>query len=249
MSGIPAQWIVPPWPAPARVRALSTTRHGGHSLGPHAGFNVGMAVGDEPARVAANRALLRALLPSEPRWLRQVHGIRVVDAAALAEGEVPEADAAVTRAPGVVLAIQAADCMPVLLAARDGQVIAAAHAGWRGLCGGVIEHAVNGMQVPAGEILAWLGPAISGPSYEVGEDVRQAFLDADPQAACGFSAGKAPGRFQLDLYALARQRLARLGVAAVHGGGFCTLSERERFFSYRRDGVTGRMVTLLWLEP
>jgi YfiH family protein len=245
---VPPRWIIPQWPVPARVRALSTTRAGGASGGPYSSFNVGTAVGDDPASVAANRALLRDLLPAEPSWLRQVHGTRLVDAASLAPGEVPEADAAVTRTPGMVLAIQAADCMPVLLAHREGKVIAAAHAGWRGLSGGVIENAVAGMDVPAGDIVAWLGPAISGPSYEVGEDVRQAFLAADPHAAAGFAAGAQPGKYWLDLYALARQRLQRLGVASVHGGGFCTLKDSERFYSYRRDGATGRMATLLWLE-
>jgi YfiH family protein len=252
VSAVSPQWIVPQWPVAERVRALSTTRAGGASARPYAGFNIGTAVGDDPAAVSANRARLLSSLPAEPCWLRQVHGTRVIEAAPVIQGEVPnipDADAAVTHSPGVVLVIQAADCMPVLLAARDGRAIAAAHAGWRGLCGGVIENAVAAMDVPAAQVVAWLGPAISGSAYEVGEDVRQSFTAADPLAATGFTPNGRPGKYWLDLYALARQRLERLGVHSVHGGSYCTLREQERFFSYRRDGVTGRMATLLWLEP
>ena len=245
---VPPQWIVPQWEAPLRVRALSTTRHGGVSRGKYAGFNVGVAVGDDPAQVAANRAQLRALLPGEPFWLKQVHGTRVAEAGSTqADAEPVEADASVTRSPGTVLVIQAADCMPVLLAARSGDVIAAAHAGWRGLAAGVIENVVAAMGVAPGEIAAWLGPAIGGASYEVGQDVHDAFASHDPAAALAFTA-RGGSKYFVDLYALARQRLAGLGVTSVHGGNWCTHGDAERFYSYRRDGVTGRMATLIWLE-
>ncbi len=245
----PSDWIVPQWPVPARVRAYATTRAGGVSQGEHAGFNVGDAVKDDAACVATNRARLRALLPGEPCWLRQVHGTQVVRAQAQA-GLLPEADASFTRQPGVVLAIQTADCLPVLLAARDGSVVAAAHAGWRGLASGVIENALQSMQVPAGEVVAWLGPCIGAAAYQVGGDVHASFTWAHPDAASAFvpDAG-APGRYRMDLCALARQRLQGMGVASVHGGGFCTWSEPQRFYSYRRDGQTGRMATVLWLQP
>lgn len=246
-SDLPPQWIVPHWPVPGGVRAFSTTRAGGSSSDPYSSFNIGTAVGDQPAAVAANRALLRELLPGEPCWLKQVHGTRVIDAGE-DRGGPAEADAVVTRTAGVVLAIQSADCLPVLLADRQGRVIAAAHAGWRGLCDGVIENAVRSMDVPGGSIVAWLGPAIGPASYEVGEDVYNAFLDQDENADSAFVARIAPGKYLMDLYALARQRLARMGVADVHGGDWCTLRETDRFFSYRRDGQTGRMATLLWLE-
>ncbi len=248
-DALPPQWIVPQWPVPGRVRALTTTRAGGSSDGPYSSFNIGTAVGDEPAAVTANRALLRSLLPAEPCWLKQVHGTRVIEAGGAPEAAPPEADASITRAAGVVLAIQSADCLPLLLAERQGRVIAAAHAGWRGLCDGVIENAVRSMEVPGGSIVAWLGPAIGPVSYEVGEDVYRTFVDKDEHADSAFIARLAPGKYLMDLYALARQRLARLGVAEVHGGGYCTLRESGNFFSYRRDGPTGRMATLLWLEP
>ena len=243
---VPPQWIVPNWSAPKRVRALCTTRHGGVSDGRYASFNVGVAVGDDPALVAENRAWLRSLLPAEPLWLKQVHGTRVINASDIHPGI--EADAGVTRSPGAVLAIQAADCMPVLLADRAGSVIAAAHAGWRGMASGVIENAVAAMDAAPADVMVWLGPAISGAAYEVGQDVHDAFTAHDAAAAAAFVA-QGNGKYLVDLYALARQRLARLGVASVHGGGHCTHGDAERFYSYRRDGVTGRMVALIWLEP
>jgi len=245
----PPQWIVPSWPVAGRVRAFCTTRHGGVSDGKYASFNVGVAVGDDPALVADNRARLRSLLPAEPLWLKQVHGTRVIDAAGIYPGV--EADACITRTTGSVLAIQSADCMPVLLADRSGSVVAAAHAGWRGLAAGVIENAVAAMNIAPADVIAWLGPAISGAAYEVGQDVHDAFTAQDPAAGAAFVArGNArKGKYLVDLYALARQRLARLGVASVHGGCYCTYGEAERFYSYRRDGVTGRMVALIWLEP
>lgn len=251
-------WIIPEWPAPARVRALSTTRAGsvpGASLAPFADFNLGAHVGDDSASVAANRARLRELLPAEPLWLDQVHGTRVIAAGAKAEpgrngaraGTPPEGDASVVCGPGTVLAVLTADCLPVLLCDRAGSVVAVAHAGWRGLCAGVIENAVRAMGVPAAGVLAWLGPAIGPRAYEVGGDVVAAFTRVDPAAAAAF-APRAAGKFLADLYALARQRLAMVGVTAVSGGDACTYADAARFYSYRRDGRTGRMASLVWIE-
>lgn len=240
-----AAWIRPDWPAPANVRALSTTRSGGCSPAPYDAFNLGGHVGDEPALVAANRAALRAELPDEPCWLNQVHGTAVVDVAEYAG--VPDADAAVSRVPGKVCAVMTADCLPVLLCDRAGTVIAAAHAGWRGLVDGVIEATVQKMAVPPSEVLAWLGPAIGPQAFEVGDEVRAAFMAVDPAADAAFRPGARPGKWLADIYLLARQRLARLGVTAVYGGDACTVTEKDRFFSYRRDGRTGRMASLIWL--
>ena len=238
-------WIVPGWPAPANVKALSTTRAGGLGVAPFDSLNLGTHVGDDPATVAANRARLRALLPAEPCWLNQVHGTAVVDLATY--GGVPDADAAVSRQPGAVCVVMTADCLPVLLCDRAGTVVGAADAGWRGLQGGVIEATVRAMNVPAGELMAWLGPAIGPAAFEVGDEVRAAFVADDPAAACAFRPAGPAGKWLADLYLLARQRLAALGVTAVHGGDSCTFTEAERFFSYRRDGRTGRMASLVWL--
>jgi YfiH family protein len=240
--------IVPDWPAPPGIRAAFTLRTGGVSRPPFDGCNIAAHVGDEPRAVAANRALLRASLglPAEPAWLEQVHGCGVADLDQQAPpGSPGPADAAVARIPGRVCAIQVADCMPVLLAAADGSAVAAAHAGWRGLAGGVLEATARAMRAPPGELLAWLGPAIGQAHFEVGEEVRAAFLAADPGAAAAFTAN-ARGRWQCDLYALARRRLAALGVSAIHGGGWCTYADPGRFFSYRRDGRCGRMAALIW---
>lgn len=234
----------PDWPAPPGVGALVTTRHGGVSEGPFAGFNLGDHVGDAPAAVAENRRRLQAMVPAEPGWLRQVHGIDVVrlpaGAAAL------EADAAWTDQSGQACAVLTADCLPVLFCDRAGSRVAAAHAGWRGLVGGVLEATVAALQVPGPELLAWLGPAIGPGRFEVGEEVREAFLKADAQAEPAFRPSPA-GRWLADLYALARRRLAMAGVEAVYGGGLCTY-EDARFYSYRRDGRTGRFASLVWLR-
>lgn len=235
----------PEWPAPANVRALQTRRGGGCSPPPWDGFNLGDHVGDEAARVAANRASLRALLPAEPLWLRQVHGTAVRDAAA--SGENCEGDASFARRPGAVCAVMTADCLPVLFCDRQGSVVAAAHAGWRGLLDGVLEATLAAMAVDGRDVLAWLGPAIGPNSFEVGSEVRQAFVDRDPAAAAAFAPG-APGKWLADLYLLARQRLQGCGVDAVFGGGECTFRQSDAYFSYRRDGVTGRMASLIWLE-
>ncbi len=238
------EWIVPQWQAPKRVRALVTTRAGGTSTGPYASLNLGTRVGDDPACVARNRAVLQGCLPSEPKWLKQVHGTRVIRAEDT-EDEV-EADAAVTASANVVCAVLVADCLPVLLCDRDGSVVAAAHAGWRGLCAGVLEAVVNAMDVSPGRISAYLGPGIGPQAYEVGADVRDAFLRRDPAASAAFT--PRPGdKFSADLGMLARQRLAACGVTRVFGGDMCTSRDR-RFFSFRRDGITGRMAGLVWME-
>lgn len=236
--------IIPKWPAPANVRALQTTRHGGVSSGPYATLNLGDHVGDNPADVFANRNRLGALLPADPIWMKQVHGVAVADADKDVAGV--EADAAVARRTGRVCAVMTADCLPVLLCDRRGSVVAAAHAGWRGLCAGVIEATVAAMAVPANDMLAWMGPAIGPQAFEVGDEVRAAFLARDAAAAAAFSAHR-PGKWLADIWLLARQRLEALGVCSLWGGGQCTVADRERFFSYRRDGVTGRMASCIWL--
>lgn len=238
-------WIVPDWPAHAHVRALVTTRNGGVSQGPYSSFNLGLKVNDDPARVAENRARLREHLPAAPRWIAQVHGNHVVDAAAV---ETPvEADASFTRAPDVPCAVMVADCMPVLLSDRSGTVVAAAHAGWRGLSSGVIENTVRAMGVAPREVVAWMGPAIGPSAFEVGADVREAFVSQDAGAAPAFVDHR-PGKWLADLFWLARRRLQAVGVASIHGGGLCTVSDPARFFSHRRDRVSGRMAALVWLQ-
>jgi YfiH family protein len=214
---------------------------------PYDALNLGDHVGDDPGAVAANRELLaQALrLPAEPRWLQQVHGTRVVDAAGITAPVA--ADAAYAREPNVVCAVLTADCLPVLLCDLGGRVIAAAHAGWRGLAAGVLERTVTAMRVPGSELLAWLGPAIGVVAYLVGDEVRDTFLAHDPAAAAAFRPG-AGGGWHADLYLLARQRLQSHGVNAVYGGEFCTFQEAARFYSFRRDGVTGRMASLIWLQ-
>lgn len=240
--------ILPDWPAPGRIHAAFTLRTAGISRPPFESFNIASHVGDDPRAVAENRRRLRErlALPAEPAWLQQVHGHRVVDLDADGSSDsLGPADAAVTRAAGRVCAIQVADCMPVLLAAADGSVVGAAHAGWRGLAGDVLEATVLAMGAPADGLLAWLGPAIGQAHFEVGEEVRAALLAADAGASAAFTAN-ARGRWQCDLYTLARRRLAALGVTSIHGGGWCTYAEPGRFFSYRRDGRCGRMAALIW---
>ncbi|GAB3730988.1 peptidoglycan editing factor PgeF [Luteimonas pelagia] len=237
------------WPAPPGVVAFTTLRHGaGMSEPPFDAFNLGLRSGDDPGVVARNRAVLHDLagLPSAPRWLRQVHGTRVARFdGPPGDAEDPEADAAVTSSAGVVLAILTADCLPVVLASRDGGEVAAAHAGWRGLAAGVLEATLSAMQAPAGDIVAWLGPAAGPSAYEVGREVYDAFVDRDPGARTAFAPTR-PGHWHVDLHALARRRLAAAGVDAAHGGAWCTISDPARFFSHRRDARTGRMATLAW---
>lgn len=255
----PRPWLQADWPAPPGVRALTTLRHGaGVSAAPFDHFNQGnrnRPEGDAPEAVEINRAQLQALaeLPSAPHWLRQVHGTAVLrfDAALagpLAAANEPTADAAVTAVPGVVLAILTADCLPVVFAAADGSEIGAAHAGWRGLADGVLERTVAAMHAKPSGLQAWLGPAAGPQAYEIGEDVHAAFVGTDPAAAAAFVATR-PGHWRVDLYALARQRLLAAGMRAdaIHGGGLCTISDPDRFFSHRRDRRSGRLATLVWM--
>ena len=238
-------WLVPAWSIPSGTHAFVTTRAGGVSPAPFDSMNLGLRSGDETENVLRNRAILRAALPAEPAWLRQVHGAGVVDASAVVDE--PEADASWTARPGVVCAVMVADCMPVLLCDQGGGAVGAAHAGWRGLSSGVIEATVRAMGTPPERLSAWLGPAIGPRNFEVGEDVLAAFVAHDARAASAFSPypGR-PGKWLCDLYALARQRLDALGVTAIAGGGFCTVEE-SRWFSHRRDrGRSGRMAAFIW---
>lgn len=242
-------WIVPDWPAPRNVKAFITTRSGGVSVGPHASFNLGLRADEDPVTVAQNRAILQQHLPQTPKWLRQVHGARVVDADAVdPEGESPQADASVAHNPDTVCPVMIADCLPVLFANRAGTRVAGAHAGWRGLSGGVLDNTVQALR-EAGDapqdLLAYIGPGIGPTAFEVGADVHAAFTAQDAGAASAFVA-HAPGKWLADLFALARRALARAGVTAVYGGELCTYSDPQRFYSYRRDRVTGRMAAFIW---
>lgn len=242
-------WLLPEWPAPAGVHALSTRRAGGVSRGDYANFNLARHVGDDAATVQANREQLRreAGLPAEPLWLEQVHGTDVVEHPGQVTSDPPRADAAVAFEPGRVCVVMTADCLPVVFADVDGTRIGVAHAGWRGLVGGVLENTVDALGIAPGRLLAWLGPAIAQPAFEVGPEVRAAFVARDPGHEVAFQAN-AESRFQADLYLLARQVLQRAGVREIHGGGRCTFAESSDFFSFRRDGGrTGRMATLAWL--
>lgn len=244
-------WIVPDWPAPPRVRAAVSTRQGpGISTGLYGRLNLGARAGDAPEAVQANRlATQQALdLPRAPHWLQQVHGIAVVDVDDARVGAEPVADASVTRRAGEPLAILTADCLPVLFCTIDGGGVAAAHAGWRGLAGGVLEAALRSLPAAPGQVMAWLGPCIGMASYEVGDEVRDAFVASDAEAA-GFFEATRPGHWLCDLAGLARHRLLAAGIGSVHGGGFDTRID-DRFYSYRRDGVqSGRFASLIWLAP
>jgi polyphenol oxidase len=270
MSAADLQVITPDWPAPPGVRSAFTLRTGGVSVAPYDSLNVGAGIGDFPEAIAENRRRVREKLglPSEPVWLEQVHGTDVVElgstsalswtAATSAGGHgvaalgadsaaPPTGDASVARGAGYVCAIRVADCMPVLFAARDGSAVAAAHAGWRGLAGGVLEATVRRLGLPASQLIAWMGPAIGPAHFEVGDEVRGAFTATDLDAEPAFVAN-ARGRWQCDLYALARHRLTAVGISGIYGGGWCTFAEAERFFSYRRSGQCGRMAALIWTE-
>ena len=246
-------WIVPDWPAPADVGAFVTTRHGGVSTGPCATMNLARHGEDDPAAMAENRRRLDRLLPATPVWLDQVHGTTVVtlDRTPSPEAPLPVADAAVTRERGIVCAVRTADCLPVLFAARAGEAIGIAHAGWRGLAAGVLEATLAAMAAlgaTAGDLVAWLGPGIGPDAFEVGGEVRTAFCAADPGAAPCF-APNGVGKWRADLYGLARRRLTAAGVPHVYGGGCCTFHDAARFYSYRRDRSPGRMAALIWRAP
>lgn len=243
-------WIEPDWEAPSRVLGLSSTRTGGVSEAPWDSFNLARHVADADSAVDANRLLLQRLLPTGTRvqWLQQVHGAGVVEACR--RPGAPEADAVWTREIGLACAVLTADCLPVLLCDLEGSTVAAAHAGWRGLAAGVLEATVTAMGLDPRRLMAWLGPAIGPSAFEVGPEVHAALSDRRPAAlGCFHPSETRPGHYLADLYALATERLRALGVVMVSGGGWCTLGERARFFSYRRDGVTGRMVTLALLRP
>ncbi len=239
-----ADLIFPDWPAPAHVKALQTTRVGGASKAPYDSLNLGDHVGDDPLKVAANRQLLSPYVPTEPLWLNQVHGIAVVDAAKASC--LPDADASFTRANNAVCATMTADCLPVLLCDEAGTVVSAVHAGWRGLCDGVIEAAIAAMQVQPQSLMAWLGPAIGPNAFEVGPEVRAQFIAKDAQAELAFKPhyDKCLG----DIYKIATQRLNNVGLTQIYGGGLCTYTDAALFFSFRRDGATGRMASLIWLD-
>jgi YfiH family protein len=230
------------------VRAFVTTRSGGVSGGEFASMNLGGSGGDDPAYVARNRLIVREQLPAVPRWMKQVHGTDVADLDVLDESQVPLADAAVASKPGRVGVVLTADCMPLFLADESGERVAVTHAGWRGMAAGVIERTVEAMGSQPSRVVAWMGPTIGPAAFEVGPEVREAFMADDPDAGGAFRSHK-PGKFMADLYSLARRRLAGAGVTRVHGGGFCTYTETQRFFSYRRAQKSGRMGAFIWIEP
>ena len=242
------------WPAPSHVRTLLTTRSGGVSLPPFDSFNLADHVGDDSTAVARNRASLSRLLPAPPHWLRQVHGAAVTqaDCGSLGEAGAVQADACIAHMRTRVCAVLVADCLPVLLCDRDGSAVAAAHAGWRGLSAGVLEATVTAMKRSARNLLAYLGPAIGPQAFEVGEDVRRAFAADGAEALSCFTPSSSVRaelpKWHADLFALARLRLRRLGVERIYGGGQCTQGQPARFFSYRRDGRTGRQAALIWIE-
>lgn len=245
-------WIIPEWPAPQHIKALFTTRKGGIHCDPrsiYAGFNLGDHVGDDPDVVQKNRAQLCHYLPDKPRWLIQVHGNKPVWVDAIGNDDKPEGDAAISRRHGVVCAILVADCLPVFLCDEVGSVVAVAHAGWRGLAGGIIENTIQEMRrsSQSKQIFAWLGPAIGPRCFEVGKEVRSTFIQSDAQSANAFTGDGKHEKYYADLFQLARQRLAKAGVNQVFGGELCTFSDADRFYSYRRDGQTGRMAALLWM--
>ncbi|GAB3243134.1 purine nucleoside phosphorylase YfiH/LACC1 family protein [Chitinimonas naiadis] len=247
MSTWLANAIRPDWPAPEGVQALVTTRLGGVGIGPYASLNLGRHVGDDVATVTANRSLLRQDLPAEPAWLEQVHGTAVADVGA-SGSSLQQADAAVSRVPGAVCVVMTADCLPVFFASEDGKAVGVAHAGWRGLNDGVLEATIARM-AGAGPLMAWMGPAIGPDAFEVGEEVRAAFLAKDARAEMAFRPGVQAGKWWADIYLLARLRLEAAGLTQIYGGGLCTVTDQTRFFSYRRDKTTGRMASLIWIAP
>jgi len=239
------EFIFPDWPAPKNIKAVTTTRIGGHSQVPFDSFNLAAHVDDDPDTITQNRKTLITTLqlPAEPVWLEQVHSAIVIDTST----QDRKADASVATQTGCVCAVMTADCLPVLFCNQQGTQVAAAHAGWRGLADGILESTVKTMKSPANELMAWLGPAIGPDVFEVGDEVRDAFINYLPQAEQAFRQTR-PGHWLADLYLLARQRLAQQGITEIYGGDFCTYTEKKRFYSYRRDGKTGRMASLIWME-
>lgn len=239
----PHGWLMPDWPAPERVRACVTTREGGSSAAPFEYFNLAQHVGDNPLKVEANRAFLRQQLHCEPTWLTQVHGTTVVEAT---PHILHTADASWSAQPGIAACVMTADCLPVLFCDRAGTRVAAAHAGWRGLAGGVLEATLDTLALPASQALVWLGPAIGPQAFEVGPEVREAFVGQHAETAAAFRPSERAGHYMADIYQLARVRLAAHGVTAVYGGGCCTVRD-PRFYSYRSAAETGRFASLIWL--
>jgi YfiH family protein len=244
---IPAGWIVPDWPSPECVRAIATTRHGGVSEGEYASLNLAASTGDERGKVDRNRQILHEHLPEMPQWMIQRHTVDVARWGAQRSPESVVADGVVSAVPRRVCGVLTADCMQLLLCDEAGTQVGAVHAGWRGMAAGVIESGVRALGVHPTTIMAWMGPTIGQDAFEVGPEVREAFVAVDPAAGAAFRPGK-PGKHHADLYSLARQRLARVGVTRVYGGGFCTFHERDRFFSYRREKKSGRMGSFIWIE-
>ncbi|NOZ38386.1 MAG: peptidoglycan editing factor PgeF [Gammaproteobacteria bacterium] len=236
-------WLAADWPAPVNIHAGTTLRSGGVSLPPYASLNLGDHVGDNPAAVAENRRRLN--LPTEPVWLRQTHSTQIIDAARCAPNQ-NEADGSYTTQPQVICSVLSADCLPILICDRTGATVAAVHAGWRGLATGIIEQAIATLPASPNDLLVWLGPAIGPDAYEVGDEVRETFIAHTPAAKTAFAAQQ--GKWRMDIYQLARQRLQALGITAIYGGNHCTFTEKQYFYSYRRDGLTGRMASLIWLE-
>lgn len=244
MSEFVTDWLIPDWPAPTGIKACVTTRAGGVSVAPFDTFNLGDHVDDDPAAVAQNRSKLTTALKARPTWLMQVHGVDVVQAS---PDQVMQADASWSTTPGIACTIMTADCLPALFCNRQGTQVAAAHAGWRGLAAGVLEATVDSFADAPSEILVWLGPAIGPQAFEVGPEVREAFMATHPETAEAFVPSVNPGKFMADIYQLARLRLAAHGVTAVYGGGLSTYND-ERFFSYRRGARTGRFASLVWID-
>ena len=239
-----SDWLIPDWPAPAGIKSCVTTREGGVSLAPFDSLNLGDHVDDSPAAVASNRLHLTSTLNIRPAWLKQVHGVAVAEAD---PSRVMEADASWTATPGIACTIMTADCLPALFCTLDGKRVAAAHAGWRGLAAGVLEATADSLNVPPAQIMVWLGPAIGQPSFEVGAEVREAFISTHPQTDEAFIPSENPGRFMADIYVLARLRLAAHGITAVYGGGFDTFTD-SRFYSYRQSARNGRFASLIWID-
>ncbi|MCW9023704.1 MAG: peptidoglycan editing factor PgeF [Gammaproteobacteria bacterium] len=239
-------WLQPDWPAPENIKAGTTLRTGGVSQPPYDSLNLGDHVGDDPTAVTENRQRLFQLgLPSEPIWLKQVHSKQVVDAPTTQPGEI-EADGSYTSVTGIVCAVMTADCLPVLICNQQGTQVAAVHAGWRGLADGIIETAIDKFNDEKSDLLVWLGPAIGPNAYEVGDDVRDAFVNHDPHAESAFIVSN--NKWLMDIYTLARQRLTTSGVNHIYSGEHCTYNNKTHFYSYRRDGITGRMASLIWIE-
>lgn len=247
-------WIIPDWPVPPQVKTLISCRQGGVSEGVYSSLNMGLHVGDVVSAVHENRMILETQAanmsqsgkPPAIIWTEQVHGIQVVEAL-MPSIEPPVADAAFTDKPGLACVVMTADCLPVFFCDEMGSKVAVAHAGWRGLLGGILEETIRAMRVPTNRLLAYLGPAIGPGAFEIGSEVRSAFVEADPTTAAAFRTAREE-KWLADIYHLARLRLFKHGIERIHGGNFCTVTEKNRFFSYRRDGVTGRMASMIWLD-